>query len=1209
MKRLKKLTVWISGTIAVLILLAGALVLLGPWIINSDAAKREIVNHLSRKAGVQVQIEQTDFSFFPRPRVVIYRGGLSIAGRVSADIQSVTVYPRIWPLLVGRIELVSLSAQSPRVTIELPALETRGRTPTLPWTDEEFHHNLVALLAPVVSEKNPFSLQVQNGNVALVSGGKTILEVDHIQLLLEPSSKALVVELTGQSDFCKNMSLKARLDAVARKAEGRIDLKGLRPALLPTGLVPEGPIRPGNDETGLELVFEADLNQGITVDIQGSAPMFTLMRGDETTAFRGARFKGRVHQRPGGLIVSLSGLHLDQPRLDLSGEMAINSEAPRMRMKLAVREVDVPSVREAALILGRTIPRVRQVFDVVRGGDVPLMTVTSQADAAADLGKPDHLALSGRIANGRIFIPQTRMDLTEVSGNVSISTGLLTGTSLQARLGKASGRDGSLRIGLIGGNRPFHLDMAIRADLTEALPFVQRLITHPSFKGELGQIDQIEGTAAARLILGDSTGSIKVRFDVSQFDLIARYRPIPYLIRARGGGLSYASTSIKAHQIGVSIGQSTFAGLSGRLDWDREPFLDMGAGGCAIYLDEAYSWLASLNQKENRLRTLSHLKGSILLNSLAVKGPLLTPMSWQFKTDGRIRDLVLVSSRLPGPLTLGEGSFNADAETIGFKGTGLNILDARLDLSGEAADWLQGINSVDAAIDGEMGPEAVRTASEAVRLPEDILLKAPVAISNGRLAWNRAAAETSFAGNLSVSDGPRISLNGTWTPVLFRVDNLLISDETSRAALRFSLGQDAVGIGFAGNLTQTCLASLLRDNQSLTGWINGDIQGRIIPGNPPASTIEGHLEGGNIRLRQLDLPATLDTFSLQAGQQKLKFRSDILALDDRRIGVEVDLDRSETGILLRLDLAADSIDLEETKTAFEKVGRKFTGGRDPTQWSAPIVGTAHIKLNRLTYGKFEWKPFACNISSEGDAMRIAVKEASLCGVSAPGFVEISPKNIAIHVKPAAEGRELSQTLDCLTGESVKISGTFDFKGDIRGEGTGEGLLRSLDGPIHFVSKNGRIDRFGILMKIFSLLNITEIFRGQLPDLSNQGFAYNSITVDGHLKGGTLALTNVLLNAPSMNIACTGHVDLLTEKLDLAVFAAPFKTADRMLRVLPLIGYILDDTLVSIAIKVTGDLKEPDVDYLPAFMLGSGLLGIMERTLMAPVKVLTPMMPK
>jgi len=1208
MKKRKKLAVWISGSIAVLLFLACALILMAPRLLNSESAKRDILNHLSGRVGGQVHFAHADFSLFPQPHAVIRGAGLSIPGRVSADIPSVTVYPKLWPLLIGRMDIVRISAQSPRITIHLHQPEGGEKAPSRTWTMEGLSAEAAGLLGPPISGMEGLSLQIQDGEITFVRNGKTILGVDRIRLQSESSSKQLAIEIAGESDLCKTISLKARLDPASRKAEGRIGLKGLRPRRLAAVLIPEGPVKSGEDETRMDIAFKADLNHGLKLDLQGSVSPFTLMRGDKTAGFRGARFNGTVHLESGGVTVSFPELHLDHPRLDLSGEMALNRERPRIRLRLEATDLDVASARETALTLGGTIPAVRRIFDIVRGGQVPRIAIASQANSLAGLGDPDHLHISGRMSKGRIFVPETGMDLEDVNGEASISKGILTGTRLQARLGKACGSHGSLKLGLTGHDPPFHLDVMIQADLPEAFPIVQRLTTDPSLKRELARIDPIEGNAQARLILGETTSSVTARIEASQFDLRARYDPIPYPLQARGGRLSYDTGIVNAHQIAVRIGRSSIEGLSGALDWRGEPSLKMNAGRTSILLDEIYPWLVSVNRAERALKDLSHLGGSVLLNSLTIRGPLLNPMQWRFNTEGEIRDLALGSKRLPGPLTLTRGTVKADADTIAFEGTGMGMLDARLNLSSRATGCIKGIGSLETVISGHMGQEAVRFISEAVRLPEDIRPRSPITASKVHIEWTRGA-ETSFKGELKVSKGPRISLSAVHTPGLLKIEGLRIIDATSDAVFRLSLGQEAVGIGFTGNLTQTCLDSLLLPNGLLTGSIQGDLWGRIIPGSPIESTIEGHLEGGDISLRQLGLPATIEAFSLKADQQRLHLTSKALALDHRQIHVDADVDMSEQGILFRLDAAADGIDLERTLAALKKVDRKFAGGRDPTRWSVPVKGTAHIKLDRLTYGRFEWKPFYCDISSERNAIHIAVREASLCGVSTPGTVEIFPGKMAVHVLPDVKGGDLASTIDCLARESIKISGAFDAKGDIRGEGTGESLIRSLKGPIRFVSQNGRIDRFGLLMNIFSLLNITEIFRGQLPDLRSQGFFYHSITMDGHLKDGRVHLEKALLDGSSMNIAATGQIDLLKQDLDLAVFAAPFKTADRVLRMLPVIGYILDDTLVSIAVRVTGDMNHPKVDYLPASMLGSDLLGIMKRTLKAPIEVLTPLVPK
>lgn len=207
-----------------------------------------------------------------------------------------------------------------------------------------------------------------------------------------------------------------------------------------------------------------------------------------------------------------------------------------------------------------------------------------------------------------------------------------------------------------------------------------------------------------------------------------------------------------------------------------------------------------------------------------------------------------------------------------------------------------------------------------------------------------------------------------------------------------------------------------------------------------------------------------------------------------------------------------------------------------------------------------------------------------------------------------KNKPLTETFACLTKESIAIDGTFDFESEIKGEGMGTQLIKSLHGPFKFTARDGRINRAPLFSRILSLLNVTEIFSGKLPDLASEGFAYNSITGEGNLKNGKVHVAKVLMDGSTLNLAGHGDIDLLENKLDLKMFAAPFKTVDRIIRILPLIGYLLDDTLISIAMKVTGKLQDPKVEYLPVDEIGSGLLGIMKRTLELPVKVVDPIIP-
>jgi hypothetical protein len=184
-------------------------------------------------------------------------------------------------------------------------------------------------------------------------------------------------------------------------------------------------------------------------------------------------------------------------------------------------------------------------------------------------------------------------------------------------------------------------------------------------------------------------------------------------------------------------------------------------------------------------------------------------------------------------------------------------------------------------------------------------------------------------------------------------------------------------------------------------------------------------------------------------------------------------------------------------------------------------------------------------------------------------------------------------------------GTFDLNGQLLSKSKPDEFLRSMTGEMTFSAEKGRIYRFGLLAKILSILNVTEIYRGEVPDLIGEGFAYHDMTIRANLEGGKLIMQECAIDGVSMGIACEGNIDLSEKKLDLTVLVAPFKTMDRIIKFLPLIGHILGGKLISIPFSAKGDLADPDVIPLHPAAVGSGVLGILERTLKLPITIIQP----
>jgi uncharacterized protein YhdP len=212
-------------------------------------------------------------------------------------------------------------------------------------------------------------------------------------------------------------------------------------------------------------------------------------------------------------------------------------------------------------------------------------------------------------------------------------------------------------------------------------------------------------------------------------------------------------------------------------------------------------------------------------------------------------------------------------------------------------------------------------------------------------------------------------------------------------------------------------------------------------------------------------------------------------------------------------------------------------------------------------------------------------------------------------QPVAVNQEVKTTLACLGDKKGIMTGEFDFKGQVAAQGKSGALFNSLQGNLKFDSRKGRIYRYGVLGKILAFLNLSETFRGKLPDIVERGFAYKTITADGDIKGSILTLNKVHIDGRSMEVAGQGDIDLIEKKLDLQVLLAPFKTVDYIVKKTPILGDILGGTLVTIPVKVTGSYENPEIAYLSGSGVGSELKDIMKNTLKSPFKIFQPDTPK
>ncbi len=212
----------------------------------------------------------------------------------------------------------------------------------------------------------------------------------------------------------------------------------------------------------------------------------------------------------------------------------------------------------------------------------------------------------------------------------------------------------------------------------------------------------------------------------------------------------------------------------------------------------------------------------------------------------------------------------------------------------------------------------------------------------------------------------------------------------------------------------------------------------------------------------------------------------------------------------------------------------------------------------------------------------------------------------IDLQHEARDLALNSAMSCMLGKPDLIDGRFKLKGRLSGEAPLNELRRSLDGQFKFKAKDGRIYRFDILGRILAAINLTELVRGKKSDLMGEGLAYRRIDIEAQLADGVLTLDKAVIDGASAEIAAEGQLDLGRDEIDLIVLVAPLKTVDALIKFTPIINTWLEGTLVSIPVRVSGDLQDPLITPMSPTAVGSRLFNLLKNTVQLPIKVVEPL---
>jgi len=1176
-----------------------------PYLINLEPLREKIISVISQKLEGEVTYERLDLTYFPQPHLKIQQINFLIPGKAEGRVKSVKVYPQWLSLLKGEVRIRTMSIVSPHVTLRLRREVPKIKEKVEPSPFKKIQEILAQASAIVPVRKGI----IEDGSLDLYMEKKLLFSLADIGAKVLLSSETNKIDLACRSNHWKNLNFEAAIKPKSSKGSGHLEVKSLALHTLFNIFFPNSPLHFKDAWSDLKISFNTEGASHLMAEVEAYSPSFTLRTSDGDRMIKTDRLKGAFWMKGSKIEANLREWNFKDPQLNLSGRFQMDRAIPSIHIEIEGRKVEVISTRRMILALTAKNPNIQRILGYVRGGTLPQVSLRLSGKSFTDLAKPENMILQGRMAEGHVFVPiplfTEPLDFRQVKGEVMISKGILLTKNIAARWENSYVQDAQLRIGLIGKEPPFHMEALMDIDLSQLPPLLRQILKKKGPLQEIDQIKQLKGRARLQFVLGETLSALKVKASVQDIRLVAHYGRIPFPLSIDGGESSYEGEKLSFRNLKGTVGRSSFSGLTAELNLKKEPSIEVQSGECAIMLEELSSWIFLRDAFKNLLKETESLRGIVRLSRMRMNGPLDKPKNWHFETVGDWQGISLNPHAGPGVITSPRGKFRADTKTITFSDVESQMLNASFRISGSLSNFLDGPDRMELDIEGKVTPQEIHWLLNALKVKREIPIRSPLFLSKAHLSWRRKG-ETSFRGDVIVEKGPKIYLNLIQKAGQLIVDPLTLRDETSNCSIALDLKEGLLKVEFSGELSEQTLDKIFSGYQFQKGRLKGDFRATLIIDQPIRSTVQGRLEADHLSFPwQFQKPLEIEHISLKGDGRNISVGESRFSWGEMPFALSGAGSFSERGVLIDIDLWSEQVDFHRIAETLPKE-KNDQGVQGLMKFQ--VEGTVRFKTDAFKYDRFLWKPLWAKITIGPNSVEAKIEEAKLCGVFTLGVLKRMGQEWSFDIRPIFKGRQFEETARCLLGQEVRMTGGMDLKGRVFARGQAQELLHSLKGDLEVRAIDGQIYYVVVLSRILEFLNLTEIYRGRLPDLKREGLPYNLFLLKGHFDQGRFVIKEFTLDGKTLEMVARGELDLINQRVNLVVLVAPLKTVDRIIKLIPLVRDILARTLISIPLEVYGDIKDPKVTYFSPAAIGNELVEMMKRTLRLPFKLFEPFLP-
>ncbi|NVO00167.1 MAG: AsmA-like C-terminal domain-containing protein [Geobacteraceae bacterium] len=290
-------------------------------------------------------------------------------------------------------------------------------------------------------------------------------------------------------------------------------------------------------------------------------------------------------------------------------------------------------------------------------------------------------------------------------------------------------------------------------------------------------------------------------------------------------------------------------------------------------------------------------------------------------------------------------------------------------------------------------------------------------------------------------------------------------------------------------------------------------------------------------------------------------------------------------------------------------GAESTGVKQAKPAVSPSL-KINLKAERGVISGTEFKKLNTTLSLSNKVLQIAPLDAEILGgkLSAKGKIDSQSTPSRYQAEFKLANASADETTNLFSGKKKEVTGVMSLEGELGSSGDSfDTIKKSLSGKILIHSTKGMLRQFSGLSKVFSILNVSQLFKFRLPDMVSEGMPYSDIKGTLTFKDGIITTNDLFISSNAMNISFVGKHDLKSDNLDLTVGVQPLQTVDKVVSHIPIVGWILtgkEKSLISAYFEIKGKSTSPEVSAIPVSSLGKGVFGIFKRMFQLPAKLFT-----